>query len=198
MKQTPRSLRHFSETSGETLPPTPRAVNTSELPERLVTARFPCFATGRPAPAITKAAAVDTLKVFAQLEPVPAVSRKPSCRGFSGTARERIAAAMPVSSSTVSPFTANATNAAAIWPSVEASLSKASKNSVASERDRFSPRINRARKTLKPAACVMELVTCGLLIERESWLTTSDLPGSESIRDETAPPQFSSLDDEVP
>src|SRR2546421_9938907 len=177
MKQTPRLLRHFSETSGEALTPTPRAVNTSELPERLVTARFPCFATGRPAPAITKAAAVDTLKVLAQLEPVPAVSKKRSCLGLSGTARERIAAAMPVSSSTVSPFTANATSAAAIWPSVDSSLSRASRNAEASERDRFSPRINRARKTLKPTAGVMELATCGLLITQESWLATSVLPG---------------------
>ena len=57
---------------------TPRASSTSALPEWEVAAREPCFATGKPAPAMTKAAAVETLKVFAALEPVPAVSMKRS------------------------------------------------------------------------------------------------------------------------
>ena len=55
---------------------TPKAWSTSALPHRDVAAREPCFATGRPAPAITKAAAVEILKVFAALDPVPAVSIK--------------------------------------------------------------------------------------------------------------------------
>jgi len=55
---------------------TPSSVKTSALPKRLLAARLPCLATGRPAPAITNDAAVDTLKVFAALEPVPAVSIK--------------------------------------------------------------------------------------------------------------------------
>src|SRR6266850_2436428 len=163
MKQMLRSLRHFSDTSGDAVTPTPRAVNTSELPERLVTARFPCFATGRPAPAITNAAAVETLKVFAQLEPVPAVSKKRLCLGFNGTARRRIAAAMPVNSSTVSPFNANATNAPAICPSVATPSSRLSKNSEASERERFSPRINRARKWLRPATAGMDFLAFSVL-----------------------------------
>ena len=51
-----------------------------ELPECDVAAREPCFATGNPAPAMTNAVAVETLKVFAALDPVPAVSMKRSCR----------------------------------------------------------------------------------------------------------------------
>jgi hypothetical protein len=61
----PISLRHFSETSLEAVTVTPSAVKTSALPERLVAARLPCLATASPAPAMTKAAAVETLKVLA-------------------------------------------------------------------------------------------------------------------------------------
>src|SRR4030095_9850600 len=99
---------------------TPSASSTSALPAREVTAREPCLATGRPAPAMTKAAAVETLKVFAGLDPVPAVSMKRAWRDDNGTARARIAAAMPASSSTDSPFTAIAASAGAIFASVAA------------------------------------------------------------------------------
>ncbi len=44
---------------------TPNASSTSALPQNDVAAREPCFATGTPAPAMTKAAAVETLKAFA-------------------------------------------------------------------------------------------------------------------------------------
>src|ERR1044072_8012475 len=79
MKQIPISLSAFSETSGiaETL--TPSAVSKSALPDLLLAARLPCFATGNPAPAITKAAAVEILNVLARLDPVPAVSIKHRC-----------------------------------------------------------------------------------------------------------------------
>src|SRR5438477_9460487 len=103
MKQTPISFRQFSETSAGALTLTPRAERTSALPEREVAARLPCLATGRPAPAMTKAAAVETLKVLAVLEPVPAVSTKQTWPHVSRTARARIADAKPASSSTVSP-----------------------------------------------------------------------------------------------
>src|SRR5215207_889965 len=144
MKQTPSSFRQVSETSGGAATLTPSAVSTSALPERLVAARLPCLATGRPAPAMTKAAAVETLKVFAALEPVPAVSTKRSCRALMRTARPRIEEASPASSSTVSPFTASATRAAPICASVAVPSSRASKSDAASSRRRSSPRISRS------------------------------------------------------
>ena len=72
MKQIPISLSASSETSGIAETFTPSAVNRSALPDLLLAARFPCFATGKPAPAITNAAAVEMLNVFARLDPVPA------------------------------------------------------------------------------------------------------------------------------
>ena len=43
---------------------TPRAVSTSALPLRLVEARAPCLAMAHPAAAMTKEAALETLKVL--------------------------------------------------------------------------------------------------------------------------------------
>src|ERR1043165_1069472 len=148
MKQRPISLRHASESSGAAATLTPRAERTSALPEREVAARLPCLATGRPAPAMTKAAAVETLKVLAALEPVPAVSTKRVCAHLSRNARARIAEAKPASSSTVSPFTAKATSAAPICASVAPS-SKASSRPAASSRRKLSPRIKRSVNSRK-------------------------------------------------
>src|SRR5580693_6449575 len=53
---------------------TPRASSTSALPHRDDAARLPCLATGHPAPAATRAAAVEMLKVPAPSPPVPQVS----------------------------------------------------------------------------------------------------------------------------
>src|SRR5215207_5101987 len=144
MKQMPSSFKQISETSGGAATLTPSAVSTSALPERLVAARLPCLATGRLAPALTKAAAGETLKVFAALEPVPAVSTKRSCRALMRTARPRIEEASPASSSTVSPFTASATRAAPICASVAVPSSSASNSAAASSRRRSSPRISRS------------------------------------------------------
>src|ERR1044072_4739987 len=144
MKQTPSSFRQTSETSGGAATLTPSAASTSALPERLVAARLPCLVTGSPAPAMTKAAAVETLKVFAALEPVPAVSTKRSCRALMRTARPRIEEASPANSSTVSPFTANATRAAPICASVAVPSSSASNSADASSLFKSSPRIRRS------------------------------------------------------
>src|SRR5438093_6924959 len=100
----PISFRHFSEISGDEDTLTPSAAKTSALPHLLLAARLPCFATGRPAPAITNAAAVETLKVLAELDPVPAVSMKHSWVHLIDVARARMASASPASSSTVSPL----------------------------------------------------------------------------------------------
>src|SRR5256714_13783780 len=109
----PISSRHFSETSGDADTFTPKAPRTSALPHLLLAARLPCFATGKPAPALTKAAAVETLKVFAALEPVPAVSIKHSWLEVIRVARARIAPTNPARYSTVSPFRFDANTAAA-------------------------------------------------------------------------------------
>src|ERR1043165_10209178 len=89
MKQIPISFSELSDTDGIADTFTPKAVSRSALPDLLLAARFPCFATGNPAPAITNAAAVEMLNVFARLDPVPAVSIKQSCLQITRTARER-------------------------------------------------------------------------------------------------------------
>src|SRR5258705_11275174 len=114
MKQIPISFRELSATEGRADTLTPNSVSTSALPDLLLAARLPCLATGRPAAAITKAEAVETLNVFALLEPVPAVSMKHLCCDCKRTERARKADARPANSSTVSPFDASATNTAEI------------------------------------------------------------------------------------
>src|SRR2546429_9110581 len=76
MKQMPISFRQFSEISDDDDTLTPSAVKTSALPQRLLAARLPCFATGKPAPAITKAAAGETINDFAELHTVSAAHTK--------------------------------------------------------------------------------------------------------------------------
>src|ERR1044072_4621145 len=91
MKQIPISFSAVSDTDGSAETLTPNALKTSALPEVLLAALFPCLATGKPAAAITKAAAVDTLNVFARLDPVPAVSMKHWCCEIRRTACDRSA-----------------------------------------------------------------------------------------------------------
>jgi hypothetical protein len=93
---------------------TPRASRTSKLPARLEAARFPCFATGIPAPATTKAATVEMLNVPAPSPPVPQVSTVRVSRRGAVSARARSARAAAVISPTVSPLVRNATRRAAI------------------------------------------------------------------------------------
>src|SRR5687768_8338819 len=148
MKQIPMSFSDDSDTDGIAETFTPSAVNKSALPDLLLAARLPCFATGNPAPAITNAAAVEMLKVFARLDPVPAVSMKHVCRELTRTARDRSPSTKPVSSSTVSPFAASATNAAEICASVASGSSSALSSSPASSRLRSSRRTKRARNSV--------------------------------------------------
>src|ERR1044072_7278354 len=143
MKQISCSLRQRSTDSGGAVVLMPSASSTSALPQREVATREPCFATGRPAPATTKAAAVETLKVFAALDPVPAVSINRAWRDRNGSARFRIASAIPASSSQVSPLAARLVSAAAICASVAIGLSRQSRKLAASARLRFSPPIKR-------------------------------------------------------
>ena len=83
---------------------TPRASRTSALPARLEAARFPCLATATPAPATTKAAAVEMLNVPAPSPPVPQTSMITSRRGRTWTEAARRPSMSPRTSSTVSPL----------------------------------------------------------------------------------------------
>jgi len=94
---------------------TPSAVSTSALPERRVMVRLPCLATFSPAPAATKATAVETLKVETPVPPVPQTSIT-WCGCLSTTAARRITRAQAVISPTVSPRSRMAVTAAATWP----------------------------------------------------------------------------------
>src|SRR4029453_16168834 len=102
MKQIPISFSADSDTDGIAETFTPNAVSRSALPDLLLAARLPCLAPGSPAPEMTNAAAVEMLKVFGGLEPVPAVSMKHGCFVLTRTARDRNPSTSPVSSSTAS------------------------------------------------------------------------------------------------
>ncbi len=120
-KPMPASSTARAVSSGGRSSLTPRASSTSALPERLDTERFPCLATFTPAPAATKAAVVETLKVEAPSPPVPQVSSRGSFAGRlgrMGTTFSRITWAAPVISSTVSPLTLSPMSRAPVCASV--------------------------------------------------------------------------------
>ena len=73
-KQMPNSSRQASTRATSASTFTPSAASTSAEPLRLVMPRLPCLATGTPAAAVTRAAAVEILKVFEPSPPVPQVS----------------------------------------------------------------------------------------------------------------------------
>ena len=84
-------------------------------------ARLPCLHTGTPAPATTSAARVDTLMLWLRSPPVPTTSMARSTnivRQVTRYAAASMASSIPVSSSTVSPFTRSATTKAASWAGV--------------------------------------------------------------------------------
>jgi len=124
---------------------TPSSLSTSTLPELLVTPRLDCFATVRPAPAATNAAAVETLNVFASEEPVPAISSDVFCGRLTGMASERMTLAIPASSSPVSPLAVRAVNAAAICLGYVFWSVRIRKNFAASVALMSSPRTSRTR-----------------------------------------------------
>src|SRR3954451_14302991 len=124
---------------------TPRAASTSALPDLLETERLPCLATGAPAAAATRAAAVEMLKVPRPSPPVPQVSTSPSRWCGMAIARWRMAAAAPEISATASPFIRRAISRAAFigslnWPSMSWP-----KRSSVSSRVRLSPPVSRTR-----------------------------------------------------
>src|SRR6266571_2784314 len=82
MNPIPISSIAFSTSAGSISSLTPSCSRTSALPQGLVKDRLPCFATLTPAAAITNAAVVLTLKVFAVSPPVPHVSVCPKVDGY--------------------------------------------------------------------------------------------------------------------
>ena len=98
----------------------------SAEPERDVIARLPCFATGAPAPATTKADRVEMLNVWRPSAPVP--HRSTASSGASTrTARVRMTRAKAATSSGVSPRTRIMASRAATWtggaePSISSSI----------------------------------------------------------------------------
>jgi hypothetical protein len=74
IKPIPISAIHSDTFSGGSVISTPNSVSTSAEPDFEVIERFPCFATGTPAPATTKDAAVEILNVPLASPPVPHIS----------------------------------------------------------------------------------------------------------------------------
>ena len=100
--------------------------------------RFPCLATAQPAPAATRAAAVEMLKVDGP-PPVPAVSTRSSRPASTPAARRRIVRARPASSATVSPLERSAIRKAAVCTSLERPSMISSRTAVAWSAVRLSP-----------------------------------------------------------
>ena len=132
---------------------------------------MPCLATRSPAPATTKAVAVETLKVPDASPPVPQVSISmsrsvPVCasmsapRVFTLTTFWRMTCAKPISSSTVSPFIRRAVRKAAIWALVAPPDMMASIAAAASIRVRL-PRSTSIRTVSVMIGLVMIVLLLG-------------------------------------
>jgi hypothetical protein len=78
MKPIPTSFRAFSTISGPTITLMPNCPNASAAPDLDDRLRLPCLATGTPAPATVKAAAVEMFSVPLPSPPVPTMSIAPS------------------------------------------------------------------------------------------------------------------------
>ena len=117
MNPMPASSMQRATPSGPRSIFTPSASSTSALPHSEEAARLPCLATGTPQAAATIAASVEMLKVPSPSPPVPTTSRRSPETGI-GVAWARAVLAMPVISSTVSPFMRRATMKPAIWEGV--------------------------------------------------------------------------------
>ena len=127
----PASVTDFSTCSGLASRSTPKDANTSAEPESEEKARLPCLATGTPAPATTKAVAVEILWVPWASPPVPTMSM-----AFSGAVMRfifaRMVAAAPVISSMVSPRNLSAIKNAPICAGVASPDIMMSKAALAS------------------------------------------------------------------
>jgi len=99
----PISFKAAAMRSGVTAMLTPRASRTSALPHLLQTPLLPCLATATPAPAVAKAAAVETLNVWRPSPPVPQVSTMTAYVPLIGVDFSRMASTLPAIMSGVAP-----------------------------------------------------------------------------------------------
>jgi hypothetical protein len=104
--------------SGVSSSRTPAASSTSAEPDLEETERLPCLATRAPAAAVTKALAVEMLKVPRESPPVPQVSTRYCGSAATLVASSRITWAAAAISATVSPFIRSPTRKPPIWAGV--------------------------------------------------------------------------------
>ena len=113
----PASWATLAVSSGVWSSLTPRYSSTSAAPQSEEADLLPCLTTRTPAAAVTMAAMVEMLTVWARSPPVPTTSTiGPGTR--SGLASSSITLASPVTSSTVSPLARSATAKPAICAEV--------------------------------------------------------------------------------
>src|SRR3954463_13380596 len=142
MNPKPTASMHSATAGGSRSMRDPSASSTSADPERQVAERLPCFATLQPAPAATKAAVVETLKV-GRPPPVPAVSTtSPATSPFA--ARSRMVRARPAISATVSPLVRNPIRNPAVSGSEALPAMTSWRTREASSADRSSPAASRS------------------------------------------------------
>src|SRR5437763_6565094 len=148
----PDASTHRPTPTGSRSITTPRASRVSAEPLGAVALRLPCLQTWAPAPAATKAAAVDTLKAATRrcgLPPVPHVSIRSPVIG-SGSAASSMAASNPHSSSWVGRFMRSAIRKAAIWAGLDTPDMIACMADAASAWDSDSPSTKRSRTSGQP------------------------------------------------
>src|SRR3954468_17828360 len=168
MKPKPTASMHSATASGSRSMRAPSASRRSAEPERPVALRLPCLATTQPAPAATKAAVVDTLKV-ARPPPVPAVSSRSERPTETERASERMVCARPTSSSTVSPFVRRAIRNAAACAS-DASPAITSRSTAADSSElRSEPEARRSIASVR-TGLGKEVRQHGLAVRREHGL----------------------------
>ena len=126
---------------------TPNAASTSAAPHFDERARLPCFATGTPQPATTRAAPVDILNVPAPSPPVPTMSMA-SSGACTRRARARRTRTAPVISSTDSPRTRIAISRPPICAGVASPAMITEKACSASSAESAAPVASLARKDL--------------------------------------------------
>ncbi len=143
MKPRPVSSRQRDTPSGSRSIRAPSASSTSALPHLEVAERLPCLATATPAPATTKVAVVEMLKVE-RPPPVPQVSMKSPAGACTRSARERTVSARPASSAALSPFARRAIRKPAVWASPASPDMTASSACAAPSRPRSSPSSSRS------------------------------------------------------
>src|SRR4029079_3855442 len=190
MKPSPHSAMQREIVSGDASIFTPSSFSTSAEPEREEIARLPCFATGTPAPATTKAAQVEMLKVPLPSPPVPQVSMAPSgARTVSTLAR--MARAAPAISSTVSPRTRSPMTSALICAGVAAPDITRSKASAASSWVRLLPAAILAMAPRRSPRIAVRASTGSEGTDRFSWARRSRAPlhsgKIEEVGDELMP-----------